>query len=79
MAMLAACASESVNTSSADYSAGYSDGCSSGSMADSYSRKRVVRDASAYKNSADYKSGWHTGYNACVVRSGRDTLGRDGF
>ena len=79
--LLGACAGERVNTDSADYSAGYSDGCTSGSSADSYPRARVTRDEQAFRSNADYKAGWRTGYNACRVRSGHDLLGpeRDRF
>ena len=75
--LLTACASDKVNTNSADYGAGYSDGCSSGSIADSYPRGRKVRDEHAFRNNADYKAGWRTGYNACVVKTNQDPFGRE--
>ncbi len=73
---LSACAGERANTDSADYGAGYADGCASGSSADSYPRGRVTRDEHAFRNSADYKAGWRTGYNSCLVRTG-DPFGRE--
>ena len=57
------------NQDSADYQAGYSDGCASGSAADSY-RRHVTRDEHAFRHNSDYKAGWRSGYNACVVKSG---------
>jgi hypothetical protein len=68
--LLCACASDHVDTDSADYNAGYSDGCASGSSAGSYPRSRPIRDESAFRRNPDYKAGWRTGYNACVVKTG---------
>jgi hypothetical protein len=73
---LAACAGEA-NTHSPDYGAGYSDGCASGSSADSYPRGRKIRDEQAFRDNADYKAGWRSGYNACVVKGRDNLLGRD--
>jgi hypothetical protein len=71
------CASNA-NSDSPDYQAGYSDGCASGSAADSYSRHRVIRDEHAFRHNPDYKAGWRSGYNACVVKSGGgDPFGRE--
>lgn len=79
--LLGACAGNDVDTQSAEYSAGYSDGCATGSAADSYPRGRVVRNEQAFRHNADYKSGWRAGYNACVVKSGQDPFAgmRDRF
>lgn len=76
---LIGCASQSANTDSADYQAGYSDGCASGSAADGYPRGRKIRDEQAFANNPDYKSGWRAGYNACVVKTGRDPFERGRF
>jgi hypothetical protein len=76
LVMLSACAAETADTNSADYGVGYSDGCASGSSADSHPRGRVTRDEQAFRSNADYKAGWRTGYNACLVRTGRDPFER---
>ena len=72
---LAACASANVSTDSADYHAGYSDGCATGASAGGYPRNATVRDETAFRHNPDYKAGWRTGYNACVVKTGRDPYG----
>jgi hypothetical protein len=72
---LSACASNSANTGSAEYNAGYSDGCATGSSAGGYPKSPTIRDEYAFRHNADYKAGWRTGYNACVVKTGRDPFG----
>ena len=68
MFVLASCAGPSANTASAEYSAGYGDGCATGQARGTYPSQPPVRDAEAFTHNADYKSGWRAGYNACVVR-----------
>ena len=73
---LAACASDEDRSDSPDYSAGYADGCTTGSSRGAHPPYPVTRDNNAFAHNADYKAGWRTGYNACLVRSGNDPLGR---
>ena len=73
MLFLASCAGQGANTASPEYSAGYSDGCATGQARGTYPPQPPVRDSDAFNHNADYKSGWRTGYNGCLVR--RDPVG----
>jgi hypothetical protein len=66
--ILASCAGAGANTDSPDYAAGYGDGCATGQARGGYPPPRPVRDEHAFNHSADYKAGWRSGYNVCLVR-----------
>lgn len=50
---------------SANYVAGYHDGCPSGKRAGGDSIQQATRDGSAYAAGGDYKTGWDYGYLSC--------------
>jgi hypothetical protein len=71
--VLSSCAGAHADTDSPDYAAGYGDGCATGQARGGYPPPPPVRDDQAFNHSADYKAGWRSGYNACLVR--RDPQG----
>ena len=50
---------------SANYVAGYHDGCPSGKRAGGDGFKQAARDDTAYAVGGDYKTGWDYGYLTC--------------
>jgi hypothetical protein len=61
------------------YTAGFGDGCSTGtSRAQGAPPSNAVRDEVEWKSSDAYRAGWKAGYGACNDRGGRgDTTGLD--
>jgi hypothetical protein len=70
---LGSCAGASSDKNAPDYQAGYSDGCATGQARGGYPPPPPIRDADAFNHNADYRSGWRSGYNSCLVR--RDPAG----
>ena len=64
---LVACVSggTSANRESAEYQAGYNDGCATGSARASRLEQAPQRDQALYDANADYRAGWSNGYNVC--------------
>jgi hypothetical protein len=64
---LAACASSGspANRESAEYQAGYNDGCATGSARASRIEQPARRDQRLFDSNADYRAGWSSGYNVC--------------
>jgi hypothetical protein len=64
---LVACASgdTSANRESAEYQAGYNDGCTTGSARASRLEQAPQRDQALYDINADYRAGWASGYKVC--------------
>jgi hypothetical protein len=63
----AACANsgQGANRDSAEYQAGYSDGCATGGARASRVDQPARRDQALFDTSADYRAGWSSGYNVC--------------
>jgi hypothetical protein len=59
----------SANRESAEYQAGYSDGCATGSSRASRLPQEPQRNADLYEANADYRAGWASGYNVCGAGS----------
>jgi hypothetical protein len=63
---LVACASgPPANRDSAEYQAGYNDGCATGSARASRLEQPPRRDRAFYDTNADYRAGWGSGYSVC--------------
>jgi hypothetical protein len=62
---LSACAGG--RAGSADFKAGYSDGCASANREGGANKREdsTVRDEAAYRGNKDYRSGWGRGFGAC--------------
>jgi hypothetical protein len=62
---LAACAGG--KPGSADFKAGYSDGCASANQEGGANprARNVIRDEAAWRGNKDYRSGWGRGFGAC--------------
>jgi len=71
--LLAACAGAGADRDSAEYQAGYHDGCTTGGARASHLMQEPQRDNDLYQKSGDYRAGWASGYNVC---GGRDNPGR---
>jgi hypothetical protein len=53
------------NRDSAEYQAGYNDGCATGSARASRLEQPPRRDQALFDTNADYRAGWANGYNVC--------------
>ena len=63
--LLAACAGTDANTDSAEYQAGYGDGCATGGTRSAHLEQEPQRNSQLYERSADYRAGWSRGYHVC--------------
>jgi hypothetical protein len=63
--VLAGCAGGSANQDSAEYQAGYGDGCATGGARAARLPQNPQRDNELYAKSADYRAGWASGYHVC--------------
>lgn len=70
---LSGCATSNANRQSAEYQAGYGDGCSTGSARASRIQQEPQRNQELYEANADYRAGWASGYNVC---GGNQSSGR---
>jgi hypothetical protein len=71
---LAACTTTTANRDSAEYQAGYADGCATGGARASRIAQEPQRDENLYANNADYRAGWASGYNVCGAGAGSGRL-----
>jgi hypothetical protein len=72
--LLASCAGTNANRDSAEYQAGYADGCATGGARASRIQQDPVRNDPLYANNADYRAGWSSGYNVCGAGAGSGRL-----
>jgi hypothetical protein len=63
--VLGACAGSDANRDSAEYQAGYGDGCATGGQRGAHIQGEPQRDQALYEKSSDYRAGWASGYNVC--------------
>jgi hypothetical protein len=63
--LLSACGSRKPD--SADFKAGYSDGCASANTEGGANKREnsLIRDEAAYGGNKDYRAGWGRGFGAC--------------
>jgi hypothetical protein len=64
--LLSACGSRQPD--SADFKAGYSDGCASANTEGGANKRDeggVIRDEGAYRGNKDYRAGWGRGFGVC--------------
>jgi len=67
---LAACANSAANRDSAEYQAGYGDGCATGGARTAHLQQEPQRNDELYEKSADYRAGWANGYTICGAGNG---------